>query len=1113
MKQTKILLLLLLTAVISATDVYAQTIGTVFEYQGSSYRVSKKDLVNPANNEVEILTVRGTGRVVLPNKVQTPEGYDREWYNVVGSVAWSSKTEDAVTEIEFPDGFKNFSIGSFRSTKLQKIVIPATCDNVNKGCFTNCENLKSFEVKSGNTHYKAHTDGSLLSYDGKKLVYVPAGKSGEYAVPANVEEVMPSAFSNCKKMTKITIPSSVTKISDEADFPSFSSTGTHFKVESGNTQFCDKEGLLCNQTGTKLIHVPFKWDKLVEPENKLKVPDGIIEVEKNAAVNCFMKSLDLNQVKTIGVNAFASCSALESVTIGKDVEKIGEGAFTNCPKVAAFNVSLENVKYQEKDGVLFTKPTSDHLVLYPTGKTGEYTVPEGTVYIDAAAFTDVLNLEKINIAQSLKQIGKAAFKSAKKLKEINFLSVSQLEEVGENAFQYTKLEKIIVPASVKKLGDAAFADVETLKDVHFATGSLLENLSPILFQNAKNLTTVVFDGENQLQKISSSVFENCVKLTTFKIPKSVSYISMNAFKDTKGMETVEFEEPSSLTSIGKGAFAASGIKHIKLPESVSLIEELSFDHCANLTQITIPKNVKEIKAGAFNFCEGLLEFIVDDSNEKFSTVDGMLSDKSKKILVVFPAGKADSKYTLVPYFEEVAPYAFYGSSKVSNITFPRTIKEIKGRSLALCKNLKSLSFMGTDMVPALTGEILYESTNPKQVTIFVRKAWFENVANENVIRNYNNMFKEVHPSFVPETGYDRGTEFFPTSVDNVGVIGFYNPRTSVIIQNKAKEKAYTDKFNKQHPEKDYVVSSILDFAYETEVKAKVITVLTDIDYIGLKAFKGSSIEGLYFVGNVPGELGSERLGYKDDYPFKDGQHIYVKQSKVNAYQEKWQIDNHMLGITHKIPQATHKNGGSVCYPFDVKYPEGQGNNDVKPYVPIDYTHAYDAVNPFVRAYSVDDYYIPAFVGALIRSKEAVSVNSYCQMDEEQGHAMTTLQGLGYSQMTDNHMVGAVEDVTITNESGYQYYAFSKSYGKFVQLRDGVTFPYFKAYFRMKENTASPGKGISIVFDDNTVTDINNPVDIFSLESDRVPLHNLNGVRVNKPKKGVYIRNGKKVIIK
>ena len=1107
--------MLLLAMVLSATEAFAQTVGTVFEYQGCEYRVSKKDLENPTNNEAVVLTVKGTGKVTIPIKAQTPVGMDREWYNIVGCAAWDSKVEDGVTEVEFSEGFKEFSDNSFRKPKnLQKITIPASCEKVGIGCFVDCPNLTSFEVKAGNKKYKV-TDGSLISHDGKQLVYVPAGKSGDYSIPNNVEEIMPSAFSNCKKLQKITIPASVTKISEEDEYPSFNTSGTHFTVLGGD-KFCDKDGLLCNKGGDKLLHVPFKYDKLEETTEKLKIPNGVTEVAKNAAIGSNLKQLDLNGTKTIGNNAFNSCSALKSVTIGKDVEKIGQGAFTNCQFVKAFDVDVHNAKYEAINGVLFTKDKTS-LLLYPCGREGDYTVPEGTEKIEAFAFSDVQKLGKVKIAKSVTTIGPSAFKGAKILKEIDFQETTKLETIGDHAFQNTKLEKVTIPASVKKLEGASFADIETLKEVHFATGCQLEELSGNLFQNAKNLTKVVFDGTNKLTKISSDVFLNCSKLETFRVPKTVTTIASGAFKGTQGLKTVEFEEISVLERIGTGAFADCGITHITLPESIKLIQELAFDHCTNLTEITLPKNLEKVDKGAFNFCENLLRFIVDKDNIKYSTLDGMLCDIKKEVLHVFPAGKANSKYTLVPYFKKVEAYCFYGSNKVTNITFPKTVTEIGTHAIALCNKLESLSFMGEDNVPTLNADIMYESGNKKNVTIYVRKKWYENMANTETIKKYNNTFKEVHPSFVSSKGYDRGTEFFPTSMKNVGVISFYTgqERTSVIIDKQAKEDAVTtpDHIGKTFPEKTYEVSSILDFAYEKNTTVKAIVSLADMGYIGMNSFKGNSITDIYFVGNMPGKLGSVEFEQSSSYPFKEGQNIYVKQSKVDDYKTKWQIDNHTLKITHEIPQQTNKNGGSVCFPFDVKYPTGKGNNDIKPYVPVDYTYAYAASNPIVRAYSLDDYYVPAYVGALIRSKKTTTVNSYCQMDEDQMHKEDKLTAVGYDKNAENRMVGAVEDVTITNESGFQYYAFSKKYGKFVKINDGVTFPYFKAYFRLRKNPTSPAKGFSIVYDEEDVPAGIDGITDFGKDNDNAPYYNLNGVQVSKPTKGVYIHNGKKVIIK
>ncbi|WP_373835383.1 leucine-rich repeat domain-containing protein [Bacteroides heparinolyticus] len=1118
MRQTRLLFSLLLAIIMSATGAFAQTVGTTFDYQDCTYKVVKKDLHNTSLNEVQVLKVGGSSKVVIPTKVQTPVGMDLEWYNVVGCVPWESKVDNGVTEVEFSEGFKEINSHSFRSAEnLQKIIIPATCEQIGIGCFLNCQKLTEFVVKSGNTKYKAD-GGSLLSRDGKQLVYVPAGKTGDYTVPNGVEEIMPSAFSNCREMKKITIPASVSKISENAEYPSFSSSGTHFTVVLGNAKYKDINGLLCSNDGKTLVHVPFKYDQLQTPDEKLTIPAGVTTVAQNAAVNCYMKQLDLNETQEIGNSAFNSCSALESVKIGKDVTKIGKGAFTNCPKIKAFDVAEENTHYKSKDGVIFTEDDKV-LLIYPSGKEGVYTVPEGTEKIEESAFADVQKLEEITIAKTVKTIGQAAFKTAKVLKKVNFTTPSQLEEIGANAFQNAKLETLTIPATVKKLGDASFADIKTLTEVHIANGSLLEILPPFLFSNAEKLTKVVFDGTNNLKTIQSSVFSNCASLQTFTIPKTVDRIASNAFKGAQALETVLFEEPSVLTSIGNGAFADCGITHIKLPESIKLIDELAFDHCTKLTEIELPKNLLEVKKGAFNFCESLLRFRVASGNTKYSTLDGMLCDIKKEELHVFPAGKADSKYTLVPYFKKVAAYCFYGSNKVTNITFPKTVTEIGTHAIALCNNLKSLSFMGEENVPELKADIMYQSGNLRDVTIFVRKKWYENSTNDATVNTYNSRFKEVHPSFVTEVGYDRGTEFFPTSMSNVGVISFYNERTSVVIKETAKEPNYTDTRGKTWQEKDYMVSSILDFAYEKTNKVEAIVSLADMGYVGMNSFKGNSIKDVYFVGNTPGSLGSVDYEQPDSYPFKENQNIYVKQSKVQAYKEKWEVaktiggtEKHTLNITHKIPQTTNSYGGTVCFPFDVKYPSGQGSNDIKPYVPKDYTHAYDTSNPFVKAYSVDNYYVPAFVGALIRSKETVTVNSYCEMDEAQAHDKSALTALGYSETDNNRMIGAVEDTPITNETGYQYYAFSKSRGKFVQLKNGATFPYFKAYFRMANSASAPAKGFCIVFDDDsTVTGIDGIIET-GKDSDNAPYYNLSGVQV-KPTKGVYIHNGKKVIIK
>lgn len=1105
MKQTKLLFLLLLALLMSVTTTYAQTIGTEFTLSGITYRITAKDL-QTHNNTVAVVTITGSGQVTIPASVQNSQ--DQEHYKVTSTIGWlDNQIQTGVTEVVFPEGLLSIADGSFRQCSnptFTKITIPSTCTYVGPQCFITNPSFTEFSVATGNSTYKA-VDGVLFTANGKTLVNCPSGKSGNYSIPTTVTTISDYAFSQCTKLDRITIPASVVNI---ASGKSFLTSASYYDVANDNPNYSHIDGVLCNKSQTTLISYPHH--RIVN-SHPYTIPASITTIGPSAFYVSNVSALNLNNVETIGDAAFQFSHSLETVNIGSKVTSIAEAAFSGCAKLANITVDNNNPNYKAIDNVLFTKD-GIHLILCAALKSGNYTVPGGVKYIDGRAFTGTTRLGQVTVSKDVESIGTRAFAQSGAT-AIIFEAGSKLTTIKESAFyQASKIESVEIPASVSIIESQAFRYMNTLKTITIQDGSQLNTLGNYVFSNNPELTTVTFNGSTALTTIPEGTFSNDPKLASFEIPATVTTIAGRAFLNTPNLKTITFKSPAQIEIIGNGAFAYCGVESIVLPPSVREISEQAFDNCKNLKTIDIPASVTNVGMGAFNMCENLTDINVDNSNTRYSSLDGMLCSKDKKVLEVFPAGKANSKNTLLPYFEKVAAYAFYGSEKVTNITFPKSVTTIEERALALCKNLKTLSFMGIDNVPTLSENITYNSVDPKNITIYVRKAWYENTANDATISGYNSKFKEVHPSFVTAEGYDRGTEFFPTSDTNAGVIGFYTERTSVILHGSVTEVATTtpDRFGKTFPEKEYSVNSILDYAYQNTTKVRAIVVLDGMDYIGLDAFKGSTIEAVYFVDNTPGTLGAVNYEMPDNYPFKENQNIYVKESKVNDYKTAWE-QGHTLNITHEIPQQTNKNGGSVCFPFDVKYPSGKGSNDIKPYVPVDYTYVYDATNPIVRAYSIDNYYVPAYVGALIRSKDVASVTSYCQMDEIQGHDETELINLGYDKNAENSMIGAVEDITISNEAGFLYYAFSKSQGKFVRLNDGVTFPFFKSYFRLKEE-AVPAKGFNIVFEETAVTGIVDVTGSTKADSD-VPYYNMNGMRVSNPQKGVYIHGGKKVIIK
>lgn len=102
--------------------------------------------------------------------------------------------------------------------KLKRIVLPLQTTKIEADAFRNCSSLHTIEVptlvesiepsagctalaeinvQAGNSHYSSK-DGVLLSGDGKRILWFPMGKKGEYTLPSTVTTVGDYAFRNCQ---------------------------------------------------------------------------------------------------------------------------------------------------------------------------------------------------------------------------------------------------------------------------------------------------------------------------------------------------------------------------------------------------------------------------------------------------------------------------------------------------------------------------------------------------------------------------------------------------------------------------------------------------------------------------------------------------------------------------------------------------------------------------------------------------------------------------------------------------------------------------------------------------------------------------------------------------
>ena len=171
--------------------------------------------------------------------------------------------------------------------------------------------------------------------------------------------------------------------------------------------------------------------------------DGVTTIGTGAFSYCeSLTSVAIpDSVTTIENDAFNDCEALTSVTIPAGVTAIGATAFGFCSSLTEISVNTANPSYKDVDGVLFSKDGSE-LIVFPYGRGGSYTIPDGVTTLTYSSFFNCLSLTALSIPSSVKTIETHAFYASDYLTDVYYsgsekdwaaISVGEVNEALLNA--------------------------------------------------------------------------------------------------------------------------------------------------------------------------------------------------------------------------------------------------------------------------------------------------------------------------------------------------------------------------------------------------------------------------------------------------------------------------------------------------------------------------------------------------------------------------------------------------------------------------------------------------------------------------------------------------------
>ena len=389
----------------------------------------------------------------------------------------------ALSSINIPDSVAAIEDYAFSDcSSLKSAVIPEGVKSIGKCAFADCSNLSSISLPDSleniseiafyhSKYYNTRTNwNNNVLYIGNCLIEANANLKGDYSIKSGTKLVAVGAFSDCDKLTSLSIPASV-KIYHCSAF-----NLKKINVDNGNPFYSsDSNGVLYNKDKTVLIEYPFgKEEKSYKVSDGVKkigdfvfsrndnlteviLPDSVEELGESAFYQC----LSLNEIKLpknlkkIGSSCFDNCYSIKEIVLPDSVRKIGESAFEYC-----YALESINIPHGVEDIAANTFNECDSLK--------QIIIPDSVKYLEEEAFKYCTELNKVTLGSGLRHIGSRAFDSCISLKEIN------------------------IPESVISIQSMAFDDSFRLKEI------IINNPDCHICQDEFTLpaNTVIFGNKN-----------------------------------------------------------------------------------------------------------------------------------------------------------------------------------------------------------------------------------------------------------------------------------------------------------------------------------------------------------------------------------------------------------------------------------------------------------------------------------------------------------------------------------------------------------------------------------------------------------------------------------------
>ena len=821
---------------------------------------------------------------------------------------------------------------------------------------------------------------------------------------------------------------------------------------------------------------------------------------------------------------------------------------------ATTNVQVDGfLKEEEEEDVPAAPPTPTTITIPATVTSNGVTY--SVTSIGASAFIRCPGLTNLDLskATNLTSIGESAFAGCSGLKTLDLSGPKSLA-IGEGAFSNctnTEFTTLTIPANVTSIGESAFWGCSSLTTVDLSNANALTTIGTNAFNNCRGMTTFTFPTKSTTAlTIGDFAFENCNKLAALKPSANVTAINQYAFQSCTGLKTVDLSNATNLTSIGQYAFMNLRMKTLTLSGPTSLeIGQNAFTWNDSIKTLTIPANVTSIGAEAFMDCSGLETVDMDNATHltsigaeaflccyKLTTLKlGGATNLQTINSAAFLSCPLTGTLTIPAKVTTIGPTAFLGAAITKlDLSKAAALTSIGNAAFNGCEKLTgaltipasvttigSAAFLNTQItgvtIPASVTSIgdgaFCKCTKLTSITLNNNTSF---ILDDNALLNKDKTTLIAYPAgntassyTIPATVTKIGDYAFndcsslteitvPTSVTTIGVQAFdgtgwvKNMQPGVLYVNHIA-CLYAGTIP-EDVKLDEGTTTIADNAFEGQEGLKSITIPASVTSIGNRAFENcSNLTTVLLEPTTPPTLGIDVF-----FSTSSALKFYVKDGTGTYDLTKYTSATNWSSFATKtfryLPKTMTATKVATLYlPYEVAIPEG-----------VTAYYCNGKSNTALGMKKLENEVIPANTPVYITSTNAGTFNFLGNggTDAQPSDIDAALQGTS-TDITNNSTTQsdylALGEKTGSAPAEYGFYRFT-----------GTTIDANTCYVAY----SNEAKGLDLSFD-GSVTGIKDITNSSSADDTNAPkvIYDLHGRRVNNPQHGIYIMNGKKVIIK